>query len=128
MTTRADVVTIYRAHDGWRWRYTTPNGRILADSGQGYTRRIDCINGAMRVTATPLAPRHWYTSTRAYVHFRGGRGIEVVIAPGSPHNPDCDDPDRCHYCPMCGCCDYDPRPACRCVSATCGCHLDKDRL
>lgn len=29
----------------WRWRLVASNGRILADSGQGYRRRIDCLNG-----------------------------------------------------------------------------------
>lgn len=29
----------------WRWRFRASNGRILADSGQGYSRRIDCLNG-----------------------------------------------------------------------------------
>ena len=128
MTTRADVVTIYRAHDGWRWRYTTPNGRVLADSGQGYTRRIDCINGAMRVTATPLTPDDWHTPTYAYVRAQSVRGIAVVINPARPHNPECEDCPAGSFCSSCGCCDYDPRPACRCMSATCGCHLDKDRL
>lgn len=33
----------------WRWRFVASNGRILADSGQGYTRRIDCINGCAAV-------------------------------------------------------------------------------
>jgi uncharacterized protein YegP (UPF0339 family) len=44
-----DKLTIYRADDGWRWRYTASNGRILADSGQGYSRRIDAAKGAARV-------------------------------------------------------------------------------
>ena len=47
--TRHDVITLYRAPDGWRWRYTTHNGRILADSGQGYSRRADAVRGACRV-------------------------------------------------------------------------------
>ena len=47
--TRHDTITLYRAPDGWRWRYTASNGRILADSGQGYSRRADAVRGACRV-------------------------------------------------------------------------------
>ena len=47
--TRNDTITLYRAPDGWRWRYTASNGRILADSGQGYSRRVDAVRGACRV-------------------------------------------------------------------------------
>lgn len=34
----------------WRWRYVHANGHILADSGQGYSRRIDALNGVKAVT------------------------------------------------------------------------------
>lgn len=27
----------------WYWRIRHRNGRIVADSGQGYRRRIDCV-------------------------------------------------------------------------------------
>ena len=47
--TRHDTITLYRAPDGWRWRYTASNGRVLADSGQGYSRRADAVRGACRV-------------------------------------------------------------------------------
>jgi uncharacterized protein YegP (UPF0339 family) len=43
-----DKLTIYRADDGWRWRYTASNGRILADSGQGYSRRAGVWCGVSR--------------------------------------------------------------------------------
>ena len=49
MTARHDTITLYRAPDGWRWRYTASNGRVLADSGQGYSRRADAVRGACRV-------------------------------------------------------------------------------
>jgi uncharacterized protein YegP (UPF0339 family) len=29
----------------FRWRFWAPNGRIMADSGQGYVRKQDCIDG-----------------------------------------------------------------------------------
>lgn len=33
---------VYRSKDGWRWRLESRNGRILADSGEAYSRRRDC--------------------------------------------------------------------------------------
>ena len=40
----------------WHWSYIAGNGRILADGGQGYSRRIDAWNGACRVTGVSLRP------------------------------------------------------------------------
>lgn len=49
-----DRIEIYRSglRRKLRWRYVAGNGNILADSGQGYTRRIDAITAAARVTGT----------------------------------------------------------------------------
>ena len=49
-----DRIVVYRAHDGWRWTYTASNGHVMADGGQAYTRRIDAIRGAARVTHRAL--------------------------------------------------------------------------
>jgi uncharacterized protein YegP (UPF0339 family) len=32
----------------WRWQQTAANGQVVADSGEGYERRIDCIEGAVK--------------------------------------------------------------------------------
>ena len=48
-----DRIELYRSglrRKKWRWRYVAANGNILADSGQGYSRRIDALAGAARVT------------------------------------------------------------------------------
>jgi len=29
----------------WRWRLKAPNGKIIADSGEGYKTRVGCFNG-----------------------------------------------------------------------------------
>lgn len=29
----------------WRWRLKADNGRTIADSGEGYKNRLDCIEG-----------------------------------------------------------------------------------
>jgi uncharacterized protein YegP (UPF0339 family) len=30
----------------WRWRVVARNGRLVADSGEGYRRRASALNGA----------------------------------------------------------------------------------
>jgi len=29
----------------WRWRFIASNGKIIADSGEGYHNRADCVHG-----------------------------------------------------------------------------------
>lgn len=37
---RVDKVELYRGGDGdWHWRFRRSNGKILADSAEGYKRR-----------------------------------------------------------------------------------------
>lgn len=41
---------IYRdARGEWRWRLKARNGRIVADSGEGYVRKAGAINAAAAV-------------------------------------------------------------------------------
>ena len=35
----------------WRWRLLAPNGKVVADGGEGYTERNDCVEGISRVTS-----------------------------------------------------------------------------
>lgn len=50
-----DKVVVYQDNnEDWRWTFISGyNGRKLADSGQGYTRRIDCKRAMHRVTNNP---------------------------------------------------------------------------
>jgi uncharacterized protein YegP (UPF0339 family) len=42
---------IYRGEDGdWRWRVRAANGRIVADSAEGYENRTDCAHMLATVT------------------------------------------------------------------------------
>ncbi len=37
---------LYKDNTGeYRWRFISSNGRIIADSGQGYKNKSDCQNG-----------------------------------------------------------------------------------
>lgn len=39
---------------GWRWRLIAPNGRIIADSAEAYTRRSDALRGARRALGNKI--------------------------------------------------------------------------
>jgi len=43
-----DTWEIYKGNDGWRWRRTAPNGRIVGAATQGYENKSDCIDNARR--------------------------------------------------------------------------------
>lgn len=49
------TVSLYRARDGWRWRLVAPNGRILADSGEAYTRKAGAAKGCTRAAQAMCA-------------------------------------------------------------------------
>lgn len=42
---------VYPAADGYRWRLVARNGRIIAESGEAYTRERDCWRAVDRVRA-----------------------------------------------------------------------------
>ena len=45
-----DTVQIYADDSGeYRWRRRSENGRIVADSGESYTRAADCLEAAEAV-------------------------------------------------------------------------------
>jgi uncharacterized protein YegP (UPF0339 family) len=39
----------------WRWRLKATNGRILADSGEGYKNQQDCKDAIDRIKASTRA-------------------------------------------------------------------------
>ena len=49
MSARTFDVKVVQAEDGWRWRVEAANGRVLADSGEAYTRKADAKKGARRL-------------------------------------------------------------------------------
>lgn len=41
---RQRIIKVYRdARGEWRWQRVAPNGRIIAESGEGYHNRTDCL-------------------------------------------------------------------------------------
>jgi uncharacterized protein YegP (UPF0339 family) len=51
------VYVVYRDRAGqWRWNLTSTNGRKLADSGEGYFNKQDCLSAVNLVKGSSLAP------------------------------------------------------------------------
>ena len=47
----------YKDHKGeWRWRLKASNGRIIADSGEGYNSEQECLDDIKRVKSSTSAP------------------------------------------------------------------------
>ena len=46
---------VYQAADGWRWRLLGANNRLIAESGEAYTRERDAyraVNAVRKAAAT----------------------------------------------------------------------------
>lgn len=52
-----DKTIVYQDNAGeWRWRRVAPNGEIIADSGESYTRMADAERAASRAFMGPDGP------------------------------------------------------------------------
>ena len=40
----------------WRWRLTAANGKIIANSGEGYYNKADCLAAINLVKGTAFTP------------------------------------------------------------------------
>ena len=47
---------LYASLGQWRWRLKAVNGRIVADSGEGYFNKVDCLHAINLVKGSALAP------------------------------------------------------------------------
>ena len=48
---------IYRDQSGyWRWRLVAANNRIIANSGEGYHNKSDCLHAINLVKSSGSAP------------------------------------------------------------------------
>lgn len=59
LTDATDDLTYHVFKDAageWRWHLRASNGRIVADSGQGYNDRADCLHGIELVKSSSNAP------------------------------------------------------------------------
>jgi uncharacterized protein YegP (UPF0339 family) len=48
---------VYKDSSGlWRWRLRAANGKIIADSGEAYFNKSDCLAGIQLVKGSSAAP------------------------------------------------------------------------
>jgi uncharacterized protein YegP (UPF0339 family) len=53
---RTNRLQVYEdKHGEWRWRLRAPNGRIIADSAEGYVNRSGALRAARKLIGTPIA-------------------------------------------------------------------------
>lgn len=53
-------VRFYKSRNGFRWTIYAKNGRKLANCGQGYSRKIDCVRDFEIVTCVnPRTDTFW---------------------------------------------------------------------
>ncbi|WP_396615484.1 YegP family protein [Lysobacter soli] len=56
------------ARGDWRWRLRAANnGKIIADSAEGYGNRADCIHGIRLVAQVAPTPFIWDLAKQEYV-------------------------------------------------------------
>ncbi|MBN2130923.1 MAG: DUF1508 domain-containing protein [Sedimentisphaerales bacterium] len=49
--------TVYRdTQNHWRWRLQAANNEVIADSGEGYYNKQDCLNAIQLVKSSVNAP------------------------------------------------------------------------
>lgn len=54
-------VRFYKSRNGWRWTIYAKNGRKLANCGQGYSRRCDCVRDFTLVVGCKPDEIGWWT-------------------------------------------------------------------
>lgn len=56
MTTPMHTLSLYRDRNKkWRWRLVARNGKKVANGGEGYSRRKDCLEMALAILQGSLA-------------------------------------------------------------------------
>lgn len=44
-----EIYPTFSIFQSWRWRLKSPNGKILADSGEGYSTKAGCRRAISRI-------------------------------------------------------------------------------
>jgi uncharacterized protein YegP (UPF0339 family) len=47
---------VYRSGDQWRWRLVAANNRIIANSGESYFNKTDCLHAIGLVKGSSHSP------------------------------------------------------------------------
>jgi len=68
MTGHPQQFVIYKDKAGeFRWQLYAQNSKLIADSGEGYKNRSDCIHGARLVSSIAAGALMWDRSTQQWV-------------------------------------------------------------
>ncbi|MCO7398307.1 DUF1508 domain-containing protein [Stenotrophomonas maltophilia] len=51
----------------FRWRLYAQNGRVVADSGEGYKNRADCVHGARLVASVATGALIWDADNEVWI-------------------------------------------------------------
>jgi uncharacterized protein YegP (UPF0339 family) len=51
---------VWQAKDGWRWRLKAANGRIVAESGEAYTRERDARRAMWNYPTVGIKADGWF--------------------------------------------------------------------
>jgi uncharacterized protein YegP (UPF0339 family) len=69
----------------WRWRVRANNGKIIADSGQGYATRYACVSGFLSVVSVDqksvdaILARNGYIRTEMGLKYHPGKCLDVMF-------------------------------------------------
>jgi len=55
---RDEIHDVYGVTKQWRWRLVAANGKTIADSGESYYNKADCLAGINLVKSSANAPVH----------------------------------------------------------------------
>lgn len=59
MTMSSGFYKLYTDVNGfWRWRYVASNGKTIADSGEGYFNKADCLRGVEIMKGSAGSPTY----------------------------------------------------------------------
>jgi uncharacterized protein len=62
-----DFVIYQDAAKEWRWRLWAPNNRVMADSGEGYKHKDDCIDAIKLIKNGVPSAKAWDISQKPAV-------------------------------------------------------------
>lgn len=73
----------------WRWRLLNDEGNIIATSGQGYSRKIDCLHGIeITKNLSPVSDIHIYETEEEFsVYKEVSKKPPIEMEPETPEEP-----------------------------------------
>jgi len=68
MAGNPEQFVVYKDNAGeFRWRLFAQNGKVIADSGEGYKNRGDCVHGARLVASIAAVAGIWDADNEKWI-------------------------------------------------------------